>query len=438
MNGIHDPAPPIRVELSIERLSASGEGIGTYEGRAIFVEGGLPGERLRVEVQPSGKIQRGKLVELLTTSSSRRSSPCALSDRCGGCDWLHLEEAAQREAKQEIVLSALEHLGQIDRGRFQLLPTLVSPRQMAYRRRAVMHFEEGALCFYGRRSHRPVAVNQCPAMVSSLTALPGQLSPLLARVAGDIESVYLLSCEAHASFALELKGRIRPIHLELADKAVRQLGLRGAVIIPRQGLPQIVGKPVLKDESQGKDFALYLRPDTFAQANGEMGAELARCVAAAVGPRQRVLELFSGAGHLTFAVAAQSEEVLAVESSSASVELARRGARDGRVTNARFIQADVTKTCKALIAEGIHFDAIVADPPRTGAAGIGVWSRRLGARKVVYVGCDAGSLARDAADLNANGFAPKTLQLLDMFPQTRHVETVMTFGQSTSPEADPR
>jgi 23S rRNA (uracil1939-C5)-methyltransferase len=112
-----------------------------------------------------------------------------------------------------------------------------------------------------------------------------------------------------------------------------------------------------------------------------------------------------------------------------AIELARRSARVGEVKNVRFIQADVKKTAEALVKEGARFDLLLADPPRTGAPGIAAWARGLGVRRLVYVACDPAALARDAGELRRAGYRPIALQLLDMFPQTHHVEAVMSFEQ---------
>ncbi len=149
------------LELTIDRLAHTGEGIGVHQGRSVFVEGAFPGERVRADVT-AGKVLRGVLTEVLAPHPGRRPSACPLSSRCGGCDWLELAEGAQREAKQAMVVSALEHLGGIAPGAYRLLPGVVGARTMGYRRRAVLHPAEGKLGFFGRRSHEPVRGGPLP------------------------------------------------------------------------------------------------------------------------------------------------------------------------------------------------------------------------------------------------------------------------------------
>ena len=447
----------MRATLTVERLSKLGDGAAALEGRTVFVEGALPGERVVAEVDTSEKIWHGRLLEVLAPSAARRPPACPLAAQCGGCDWLHADEVLQRSAKQEIVLSALEHLGGIARVGLAVGEQAVSQRALGYRRRAVFHFSKKRLAFFGRHSHALVAIDLCPALVPALADLPPELSEALAGIAKDVHEVHVLAEGPQAdpppfspsgveggpstaprdargerkrvSFAVFLTGPAARRHAEACEAAVRSLSVAGAVLVPKEGSPRLFGKPILRALAPlTPEVPVYLRPDAFAQANAEANVALVAAVAqaAGAGPADRVLELYSGHGNLTFALAGTAREVVAVESSGTAVELAQRSAREGRVTNVRFVQGDVPKVCRGLVSEGQRFELVVADPPRSGASGLGEWAKRLGTRRVVYVACDPASLARDAAELLAAGFTPLGLRLIDMFPQTRHAEAVMT------------
>ena len=150
------------------------------------------------------------------------------------------------------------------------------------------------------------------------------------------------------------------------------------------------------------------------------------------GPADSALELYAGNGAFTFALAGRTASVVAVESSALSVQLSARSSSEARVGNLRLVQGDAEKVARGLVKEGRRFDLLLVDPPRTGAPGIGPLARDLGPRRVVYVACDAGALARDAAALTAAGFRLETLQLVDMFPGTHHSETLAAFGRQSS------
>jgi 23S rRNA (uracil1939-C5)-methyltransferase len=253
---------------------------------------------------------------------------------------------------------------------------------------------------------------------------------LLKPLSKDAEEVHLLAEGAKAAFAVMLTSPVAPRHVEAAEEAVRKLRLEGAVLLPKEGTPRVVGKPALRSLSPLRpEVPLYVRPDGFAQAHAEANVGLVTAALYELAPRETdtVLELYSGNGNFTFPIAATSGSVLGVESSPVGVELAQRSAREGAVTNVRFIQGDARKVCEGLKGEGRRFDLCLADPPRTGAPGLALQVSALGVKRVVYVACDPASLARDAAGLVEEGYKPLALQVVDMFPQTHHVEAIMSF-----------
>ena len=412
-----------RLELSIERLSKSGDGVAQVGGRAVFVSGALPGETVLAEVVESGKALRGELQAVLVPSPARRAPACPLADSCGGCDWLHVDEAVQLAQKQEIVLSALEHVGGLDRGALALLPTVASPRRLGSRRRAVLHQANGRLGFFGRRSHTRVEVNRCPALTAPLESLPGELADALGPAAKDLEEVHLLESRGRVTVSLHLKGAPKPRHQALLEGLVRQGRVVGAVLVPgARGAVTTYGQATLEEDG------VLLRPDGFAQANAEVNALLVKAAVEALGltGAEAVLELYAGNGNFTFALASQAKEVVAVESTPISVQLAQQVARSRALAHVRFVQGDAEKVTQGLLRESKRFDRLLLDPPRTGAQGVGTWASRLLVSRVVYVACDPAALARDAAALLDEGYRPVSLQLFDLFPQTRHIEALFT------------
>lgn len=424
------------VELRIDRLCKTGEGIATYQGQTLFVDGALPGEQVLARLGDESRPRRARVIRMLQPSPLRQTPSCSLSERCGGCDWLHFGADGQRQAKLEIALSTLEHIGGIERRRLDLRPIASATHQMGYRRRAVLHLERGRLCFYERRTHHLVPIQSCPALVESLLALPDRLAPSLAPLGADLKEVHLLAEGDEVAFAAFLKGPLRPAHRTRCERAISALGLRGAVIVPRPGAPLLLGDPVLGAQCPLRpQITLYRRPDLFSQASAEGDATLARAVleCLAPGPTDRILELFGGNGNLTFPIASDASGVTCVERSNAALELARRSAREGGVENVRFLQGDAARICRGLVQEGVRFDKLLVDPPRGGTKGVASWAEALGAKELVYVGCDAAALARDALALGKVGFTPRALHLIDMFPQTHHAELVMSFEREAAP-----
>jgi 23S rRNA (uracil1939-C5)-methyltransferase len=429
------PVAPLladRIELTIDRLGTDGEGIGSWNGRALFVRGALPGERVRAVPEADRKVQRAQLLDVLEPSPERVTPGCPLAGRCGGCDWLHLAPDGQRHAREVAVLSALTRFGGIDIARLEQLPTLHT-RDAGTRRRADLHWDGKALGFRTRRTHIDIAVDHCPALVEPLAPLPGRLAPLLGRLGHDLRAVQLVAEGSAVAAALELRGRIKPTAQSVA-LALRRAGLRGVVLVPEDGPSVDIGRPTLRSSAPLRpDVPIFIRPDAFTQGNAEATPLLVECALRLLSPRatDTALELYAGNGTFSFALSARTASLVGVESSAISTRLAGAAAAAGRVTNVRFVQGDSDRVTRGLASEGRRFDVLLADPPRNGAPELARAASALGVRRVVYVACDAGALGRDAGALRQAGYEPRSFQLVDMFPGTHHVEAVMSFERNS-------
>ena len=426
------------VEVEVERLSADGEGVAAWNGRALFVPATLPGETVRVVPTVEGKVQRGTLLEVVRPAPERIVPGCPLAGTCGGCDWLHLAPAAQRREREGAVRAALERLGGLDLSAVRWLPTMAMG-DAGTRRRADLTWTGTALGYLHRRTHDPVLVAHCPALVGPLADLPGQLTPLLLPLGRRLRAVRLLAEGSKVAVALEVTGALTPRAREVGLALVRA-GVRGVVLVPEEGPSEEVGRPTLRGPAPLRsEVSLLLRPEAFSQAHADGTPLLVERALALLAPTgtDSALELHAGTGTFTFALAGRAASVLAVESSALSVRLAVAASTEAHLGNVRFVQGDAEKVSRGLVKEGRRFEVLLADPPRTGAPGIGGLARDLGVRRVLYVACDPGALARDAAGLIAAGFRLATLQLVDMFPGTHHAETLAAFERAASEREPP-
>jgi 23S rRNA (uracil1939-C5)-methyltransferase len=419
------------VDVSIERLGLEGEGIATYQGRALFIPGAFPTERVRVRLEAPGKVLRGHLEAVLAPNPERREAPCHLADRCGGCDWMQLSPDAQQREKERLVVEALVRLGNIAEGSFELLATAATGTDVGTRRRAVLHWESQGLGYFGRRSHALVPVEHCPALVPALEALPGQLRGPLKPIGASLKAVHLLAEGTSVSVALELKHPVRPRSREVAQGLVRSGAAQGVTLLEPGGRAEEVGRPVLQAPAPGRpELLLRLRADGFAQAHVSGVEVLVHRALELLGPTEadRALELYAGNGTFTFALAGRAASVVAVESSGLSLALGAGAGRAGQLENIRWVQGDAMRVCAGLQKEGARFDVLLVDPPRTGAPKLSQYVQPFGVRSLVYVGCDAGSTARDAGRLVAAGLRLRAVQLVDLFPNTHHVEALLAFS----------
>jgi 23S rRNA (uracil1939-C5)-methyltransferase len=415
------------VELTVDRLAKTGEGVAQHEGRAVFVDGTIPGERIRVRLSTEGQVVRGYDLEVVEPSPARRRPHCPLASHCGGCDWQHLDESVQLKHKHGIVIGALQHVGGIDLSGTTIEAPSAAHVSVGARRRATLHQAGEGLGFFGKASHRRVEVQLCPALTERLRELPKVIAKQLGTALKAIDEVRLLEVGGEVGVSLHLKGRLKPRLTEVAERLVRD-GVAQQVVVAPEGAPPLVVGASMLDEANVK-----YRVDGFAQANAQVNDAIREKVVSWVraSPVDEVLELYAGNGNFTFAVADTAQQVTAIESSVLSVSLAQAGVRALGLNNVRLLQGDAKTLTTGLIREGRRFEVMLLDPPRAGAPGVALWAQQLLVRRVVYLACDPASLARDAKALVANGYRPTRLQSFDLFPQTRHVEALMCFERES-------
>ncbi|MBX3207167.1 MAG: class I SAM-dependent RNA methyltransferase [Labilithrix sp.] len=445
----------LTVEAEIGELAPGGEGVAicTIDGerRAVFVPGVLTGERVRAEVDLERRPARGRLLAVLEPSASRVTPPCAHVARCGGCDWMSLSPEAQAREHAAIVGRLLG--GAPPRSHHAV-------RALGYRTRARVHAESKRgrviVGMFGRRSHEPAAVDTCvvldPVLDRARDALAGWLEGATGRGEAELglgrpgePRMAVLELRWSAELPGAVFGRL--------ERAVKEGALAGARVFsggasapgrdrePRRGAAaRFAGAPAkIGDPTPfivgADDAPLRLAPGGFSQATEAGNLLLARRVAElarelAPGP---CVELYAGAGNLTVLLA-RDREVVAVEQDHDACEAARENVA-ARGLSARVVEADASAYAIPRSAR-----LVVLDPPREGARAV---AEALAARAakgaagrapaVVYVACDPPTLARDAKTLTAAGYAVRTVETFEMFPQTSHVETVVVFDPPARP-----
>jgi 23S rRNA (uracil1939-C5)-methyltransferase len=374
------------VELRIDSLAAGGDGVARLpDGRAVFVPFSAPGDRIRAEIVESrARFARARVVELLEPGPARVDPVCPAFGSCGGCAWQHVSYAAQLEAKRAILVEALRRIGGIEAP--CVPPVLPSPRAYGYRGRSRVRVERGRVGYLRRRSHALCAVGRCPVLVP---ALEDRLRELAAHPPAE-------------------DGE-----WELAAGAG---GVRAAPL----GAP---GAPRIELEAAGHRIAVS--SGVFAQSNALLLAELVARVGAAAGRGRLAIELFAGAGLLTVGLAARFEHVVAVESHPAALRDLRENLARAGIAGVEVVGERVERAARRLA--GRRPDALVLDPPRRGVPrGTAAELVAIEPKRIVYLACDAATLARDLAELCARGFGLRALEAIDLFPQTPHVEALAT------------
>ena len=420
-------APASQVaEVTIAELGGRGDGIARLDGAPVYVPFALPGERLRVRLEPRGDgAFAGVPLERLSAGDARAEPACPHFGACGGCALQHLADPAYAGWKVETLRTALARQG-LDEAAFE--PLTRTPPGGRRRARLTVVGRRGppAIGFNERASHRVIDLEACPVLSPRLTAL---LPPLRALLAPAVQPGQRLDIDA-----LDLDGTV---DLGFVAPFDPDLALREALagFARAQDIARIVWRrsdreppePVVQRRPVRACFggvAVELPPGAFLQASAE--GEAALTGFATRHAEGRVLELFAGAGTFTLPLAAQGRLVLAFEGDAALVEAlaaaARRGGLAGRVRAERrdLVRRPIAAT------ELAEADCVLLDPPRAGAAEQIAGIAGSGVATVVYVSCNPVSFARDARRLAEAGFRLDRVLPVDQFLWSPHLELAAT------------
>lgn len=423
-------------KLTIERLANDGRGIAFHDGKTWFVAGGLAGEEVEARVLGAhGKVVEARTERVLQPSAMRRPAACAHFGRCGGCSVQHLPHAEQLALKQRMLAEQLQRVANVEPEEWA--PPLSGP-ELGYRRRARIAVRWDAKAkrldvgFRAASSQDIVAIEHCPVLVQALQPLMTQLPEMLRHFAKPqvLGHVELFSGSAIAVLvrhtALLNDGDLTTLKT-FCQKHDAQLWLHG------EGEPQ----PVEPDQALGYrlepwDLQLDYRPGDFIQVNAVVNSAMIEQALQWLAPKadERVLDLFCGLGNFALPLAKAAREVVAVEGVATMVERAAGNATDNGLSNVAFYRADLSQPLSDASWAAQGFSAVLLDPPRDGALEVVRKLKALGARRLLYVSCNPATLARDTVELVQQGYRLKRAGILDMFPQTAHVEAMALFEAS--------
>lgn len=443
-------------DLDILDLSHDGRGVarrvdGAHAGKTVFVSGALPGERVSVQqVARSRSFDEARTLDVLQASPDRVQPRCPHFGTCGGCVLQHLAEDRQILAKQRVLLENLERIGHVVPR--EVLPPLAGDA-WGYRRKgrfSVRRVEKKGKTLVGFREQDPrfvadlrechTVVPQVGLRIAALSALVDSLQarahiPQIEFIAGDAP------CDGAADDGASFDGvalvfrHLQPLSADdlqaLAAFGERE---RMAIFLQPGGVDSVHAlwprAPVLAFGLPRWDLVLEFRPLDFIQVNARLNA---RMIAAALGlldvqPGERVLDLFCGLGNFTLPLARTAHAVVGVEGEAGLVARARGNAARNGLGNVQFHAADLSQDLRGQPWMRAGFDRILLDPARAGADAA---LRQLpldGVKRIVYVSCHPGSLARDAGHLvHERGWTLRSAGVMDMFPHTAHVESIAVF-----------
>lgn len=430
---------PLECVLDITDLSHDGRGVARHEGKAVFVAGALPGEQVRAEVRVSRKqFDEGRTLEVLKPSPDRVEPLCAHFGVCGGCALQHLSPSAQIAAKQHTLAENFERIGQVRPERW-LEPLADHP--WAYRRKARLGVKfvpkKGKVLVGFREAADPrfiADVSRCEVLVEQVGARIGVIAEMVDTLEARAQIPQIEVAAGDDRTALVFRN-LQPLSEADCGKLLEFGQREGFAIFLQPGgndtvTPLDGGNPELHFAlpAYGVDYAF--RPLDFIQVNGAMNQRMLDHALALLDPQphERVLDLFCGLGNFTLPLARRAAHVVGVEGEAGLVQRARENAQRNGIGNVEFHAADLTTDLRnePWVREG--FDALLLDPPRTGADATIPQLPLEQIGRIVYVSCHPGSLARDAGILvREHGYRLVAAGVMDMFPHTAHVESIALF-----------
>ncbi|CCQ49836.1 23S rRNA (uracil(1939)-C(5))-methyltransferase RlmD [Crocosphaera watsonii] len=443
------------IELEIIDLANSGDGVGKLDGKAIFVPDTVSGDRILARVTHVKKqYAYGKLQEIISSSPHRVRPSCIVADKCGGCQWQHIDPQYQLKAKENQVIQALKRIGGFDNP--SVLPILPSPDSLGYRNKATYPLKRSTTGtvqagYYQRNTHQIINLNQCPIQDT-------RLNPILAEVKQDIQaqgwSIYneKTGTGKLRHLGLRIGKKTGEIFLTLVSSSKKIPNFQEQAEIWLQRYPNLVGVSINYNPHQGnKIFGLetfnyvgrhhlieefgqlhfQLSSDTFFQVNTE-AAEILLSVLLeklSLTVEKTLIDAYCGVGTFTLPLAQKVAQAVGIENNQNSITQAENNAKINGIDNVKFYTGNVENILPFL---NIFPDIVVLDPPRKGCDRSVIDTlRKINPPLIIYISCQPSTLARDLKKLcQEDLYKVESIQPIDFFPQTPHVESMAVIGHN--------
>ncbi|MFL0797030.1 MAG: 23S rRNA (uracil(1939)-C(5))-methyltransferase RlmD [Cellvibrionaceae bacterium] len=469
--------PKELVRLMVTNLSHDGRGIAEAQGKKGFIRGALPGEVVDVRItHQQARYWEGVVSEVIEPSPHRVAPFCQHFERCGGCDLQYLDYQEQVTAKQQAVLDRLQRLAGETVSIERVEPAL-SAADQGYRLRARVSIGKwkkhlpGAVGFRSVGSQDVVDIDSCPVMTPALNDLYQHIRVVLPQLQQGrfITHLWLVEgCSGESGIGQNqaiavlrytgskvlpqtdietLKSAIEPLTpgTEIYLQSGKSSQLQS--LVGDEADPRLTYELLVEGQVGDRSLAVHFNPLDFIQSNRAVNQSMVTQALAwlELQGNENLLDLFCGVGNFTLPLSLQCHSVIGVEGSNEMAERAKGNAKANHIANAQFRAADLSGDFVLSLLKTEEIDAILLDPPRSGAEAVAkailnqykASSEKKGLEKkaqahrlpgrILYVSCDAATFARDAGILQQAGYRLAKLGVMDMFPHTAHIETMGLF-----------
>ncbi|HSH13467.1 MAG TPA: class I SAM-dependent RNA methyltransferase, partial [Desulfurivibrionaceae bacterium] len=421
-----------------------------------MVPGVLPGEEVVVRVLRARKgYLEAELLEIVSGHPDRVAPACPHFGRCGGCDLQHAAYPLQVEIKNGILLEQLRRSGVIGRDeQVGLDAPMAAPLPFGYRQRLRLQVDEsGRWGFFRVRSHLLEAITECPLGGVEINAVIRDFpaSPALGRLLKQALELEVIASPGDGKVVLlaRLRRKARPADLQAATRVVAELATVDAIFLETDGQLRLGPFPSVATEGSGEDpglvrlafpplpelgipaYTLRQEAGGFCQVNPAQNLRMIeRMLVWLEGWEvKRAVDLFCGMGNFSIPLALSGIMVTGSDLQRSAIRSAGRNAATAGLQNCTFVQAAAEQAARDLAAAGERFDLVILDPPRRGCAEVIPLLPGLGAALLLYISCDPATLARDLIGLIGQGYRIEKIGMVDMFPQTAHLESMVLLSK---------
>lgn len=448
----------MQIEVTVTAIASDGNGVARYNGEVIFIPYTAVGDLVAAKiVKVCSKYAYAIAEQILQPSAQRAETDCALYSKCGGCHLRHISYPAELEAKRSFVEGVMRNIPCAEN---EVRPTLASPQIEGYRNKVQFPLaadENGRVfCgFYAQRSHRVIECENCRLQPDILNRMTQAVCEWLTenRISvykeethrGLARHIYLRHAvtTGRVMLCLVINGKALPHSDEFCRAMCEQFAQIETIVLNHntkdtnvilgESCTVLYGDGVLHDAMCG--VPVQLHPFSFYQVNTRGAEQLYRTAAqlADIAPTDILLDLYCGAGTIGLSMAQNCKQLIGVEIIPQAIESAKRSAEEMGCKHTRFICADAGAAATKLSREGLTPTVIVLDPPRKGCDAQTLQAvLDMKPQRIVMVSCNPATAARDVKALIAGGqYEVQVIQPVDMFPRTKHVETVVKLVRKT-------
>lgn len=433
-----------QISITIDNLSLEGRGVARVAGKTIFVEGAIPGESLTVKIERQHKNYDEASILAIDTPSEHRIDPsCEHYNHCGGCQLQHIEPTAQLAYKQQAVLSLLERSAKI------IPADIVSPlisKAFHYRRTArigvnrLTQSQRAIVGFRRKNSSKLLQISSCIILPEHLADLFDHLRDTLDKIdnAKAITHVEYLQGDDTGALTFRVVAKLSPASCDLLADMLQTFKLQGFLRYNDSLVPLANNQGRLNYTVSQQ--TLSFEPGDFLQVNAAINQQMIDRATdwLALTAKDTVLDLFAGLGNISLPVAKQVKQLIGVEGSASMVRRATDNAEANHIDNCQFFTSNLSQDIQHQDWFNLDYNKVILDPPRSGASDLikqllqsDTISEHSPVTHILYIACDPSSLARDAKLLKSLGYQMDKFSVMDMFPNTAHIESMALFTPAT-------